>query len=262
MRAEENDGRKLFHLTDAGREAATAAAADGAPWEAVSDSVDSEVFELFNIGRQVAMAIVRVARGLHARADRRGPRGPHQRAPRHLLDPRRGRERDHRDGPSPGRLIPGAGGAGTGVPRARSGYPLRMAPILRAAVPLLCLAATAIAAPAALARPADPGIETMRMWMTSHGGDTRVHVRLKVCALAGPSKAVLRQTKTSGGGVVYARGKRTAKFTQGAHCQRHTFRWKLRIEFFGVGTYKVAARVIDADGRRFNTVSRKSTVID
>ena len=61
VRAEETDGRKLFHLTDTGREAATAAAADGAPWEAVSDSVDSEVWELFNIGRQVAMAIVQIA---------------------------------------------------------------------------------------------------------------------------------------------------------------------------------------------------------
>ena len=142
-----------------------------------------------------------------------------------------------------------------------------MVPIRRAAVPLLCLAATAIAAPAALARHADPDIKTMRMWMTSHGAPgpnayTRVHVRLKVCAVKGPSKAVLRQTKSSGGGIVYARGKRTARFSQGAHCQRHTFRWKLRIEFFGVGTYKVAARVVDADGQRSTTVSRKSTVID
>ena len=61
VRAEETDGRKLFHLTDAGREAATEAAANGAPWDAVSESVDSEVFELFNIGRQVAMAIVQIA---------------------------------------------------------------------------------------------------------------------------------------------------------------------------------------------------------
>ena len=34
VRAEETDGRKLFHLTDAGREAARPRAAEGAPWEA------------------------------------------------------------------------------------------------------------------------------------------------------------------------------------------------------------------------------------
>jgi DNA-binding PadR family transcriptional regulator len=61
VRSDETEGRKLFHLTDTGREAADAAGQDGAPWEAASDSVDSEVFELFNIGRQVAMAIMQIA---------------------------------------------------------------------------------------------------------------------------------------------------------------------------------------------------------
>jgi DNA-binding PadR family transcriptional regulator len=61
VRAEETDGRKLFHLTDAGREAATAAGAEGAPWDAVSESVDSDVWELFGVARQVGMAIFQIA---------------------------------------------------------------------------------------------------------------------------------------------------------------------------------------------------------
>ena len=61
VRAEETDGRKLFHLTDAGREAAAATGAEGAPWDAVSDSVDSDVWELFGVARQVGMAIFQIA---------------------------------------------------------------------------------------------------------------------------------------------------------------------------------------------------------
>jgi DNA-binding PadR family transcriptional regulator len=61
IRSDESDGRKLFHLTDAGREAATAASAEGAPWDAVSDAVDSDVWELFGVARQVGMAIVQLA---------------------------------------------------------------------------------------------------------------------------------------------------------------------------------------------------------
>jgi DNA-binding PadR family transcriptional regulator len=61
VRSEETDGRKLFHLTDAGREAAEAIGAEGAPWDAVSESVDSDVWELFNVARQVGMAIFQLA---------------------------------------------------------------------------------------------------------------------------------------------------------------------------------------------------------
>jgi DNA-binding PadR family transcriptional regulator len=61
VRAEETDGRKLFHLTEAGRAAASETAGEGAPWDAVSDSVDSDVWELFNVARQVGMAIFQIA---------------------------------------------------------------------------------------------------------------------------------------------------------------------------------------------------------
>ena len=61
VRSDETEGRKLFHLTDEGRQAAEAAAAGGAPWDAASESVDSDVWELFNVARQVGMAIFQIA---------------------------------------------------------------------------------------------------------------------------------------------------------------------------------------------------------
>jgi len=61
VRAEETDGRKLFHLTDEGRAAAEASAGEGTPWEAASDSVDADVWELFGVARQVGMAIFQLA---------------------------------------------------------------------------------------------------------------------------------------------------------------------------------------------------------
>jgi DNA-binding PadR family transcriptional regulator len=61
VRSEEIDGRKHFLLTDAGREAATAAAAEGAPWDAASESVDADAWELFGVARQVGMAIFQIA---------------------------------------------------------------------------------------------------------------------------------------------------------------------------------------------------------
>jgi DNA-binding PadR family transcriptional regulator len=62
VRAEETDGRKLYHLTEAGVAAAEARSEEeGAPWEAASDAVDSDVWELFSEARQVGMAIFQIA---------------------------------------------------------------------------------------------------------------------------------------------------------------------------------------------------------
>jgi DNA-binding PadR family transcriptional regulator len=61
VRSEESDGSKRFALTDAGREAATAASAEGAPWDAASESVDADAWELFGVARQVGMAIFQIA---------------------------------------------------------------------------------------------------------------------------------------------------------------------------------------------------------
>ena len=59
VRASEHEGRKLFELTDEGR--AAAAEQPAAPWEAVSDTVDADVWELFGVARQVGMAIFQLA---------------------------------------------------------------------------------------------------------------------------------------------------------------------------------------------------------
>jgi DNA-binding PadR family transcriptional regulator len=61
VRAEETDGRKLFHLTEAGRAAAAETSGEGAPWDVASESVDSDVWELFNVARQVGMAIFQIS---------------------------------------------------------------------------------------------------------------------------------------------------------------------------------------------------------
>jgi len=61
VRSDESDGRKVFRVTDAGRQAAEEASAAGAPWEAASEAVDSDVWELFGVARQVGMAIFQLA---------------------------------------------------------------------------------------------------------------------------------------------------------------------------------------------------------
>jgi DNA-binding PadR family transcriptional regulator len=62
VRSEETEGRKLFHLTDAGRAAAEARSAEeGAPWDVVSESVDADVWELFGDAKQVGIAIIQIA---------------------------------------------------------------------------------------------------------------------------------------------------------------------------------------------------------
>jgi hypothetical protein len=72
---------------------------------------------------------------------------------------------------------------------------------------------------------------------------------------------VVNETKRVGG-QTFGRHTRTLKFRQRSRCQRHTFRWRLRDEFFGVGTYKVAAFVYDRDFQSSRTVSRKLVTLD
>jgi hypothetical protein len=112
----------------------------------------------------------------------------------------------------------------------------------------------------------DPTIRRMRMWMTGHGAPgpryfVRVHVRLRVCAERGRSEVVIKQTKRVSG-QTFAEYTRTIRFRQRFRCQRHTFHWRLRDEFFGVGTYKVAATVWDKDFQFSRTVSRKLVTND
>jgi DNA-binding PadR family transcriptional regulator len=62
IRSEEQDGRKVFVLTDSGREHLAARPADApAPWDTLQGGVSNEVRELFGAIRQVAIAASQVA---------------------------------------------------------------------------------------------------------------------------------------------------------------------------------------------------------
>jgi hypothetical protein len=113
---------------------------------------------------------------------------------------------------------------------------------------------------------ADPRIRRMRMSLTGHGppGDdyfVRVHVRLRVCAVRGRSEVVVNESLRVGG-QTFGEHTRTIGFRQRSRCQAHRLRWRLRDEFFGVGTYKVAATVWDRDSQPSKTVTRKQTTLD
>src|SRR5271165_3915627 len=61
IRVEEVDGRKLYALTDSGREAVAERGTDRpAPWEQMSDDISSGVHELGRLMREVAHAFVQV----------------------------------------------------------------------------------------------------------------------------------------------------------------------------------------------------------
>src|SRR5690606_3903130 len=61
IRAEQRDGRKLFSLTDAGREHVERNRDElGAPWEEASDSVGEHVIELRDLLWQVGAAAMQV----------------------------------------------------------------------------------------------------------------------------------------------------------------------------------------------------------
>jgi DNA-binding PadR family transcriptional regulator len=63
IRAQEQDGRKLFQLTDAGREYVKERGEDKpAPWEQMSDDVSDQAHELGRLIREVASAFTQVVR--------------------------------------------------------------------------------------------------------------------------------------------------------------------------------------------------------
>jgi DNA-binding PadR family transcriptional regulator len=59
---EQSDGRNVFSLTDAGREALAARAGKPAPWDEVGATLDSTLFELKDIVGQVAVAVRQIAK--------------------------------------------------------------------------------------------------------------------------------------------------------------------------------------------------------
>ncbi len=113
---------------------------------------------------------------------------------------------------------------------------------------------------------ASPRIRSMKLRLTPHGpaGDdyfVRVHLRLRVCAVRGRSEVVVNETKRVGRHT-FGEHTRTLRFRQHSRCESHRFRWRLRDEFFGVGTYKVAATVWDRDLQFSKSVARKKTTTD
>jgi hypothetical protein len=128
-----------------------------------------------------------------------------------------------------------------------------------------CCGPSAAAAQTPAAAHAAPAIKSMQMRSTGHnpGADyyVRVQVRLRVCAIRGRSSVTFRETLRLSGHT-FGSHSRTRHFRQTASCQSRTFNWKLRQEFFGVGTYRVAAKVRDRDGHVSSTVSRKQTTND
>jgi hypothetical protein len=112
----------------------------------------------------------------------------------------------------------------------------------------------------------DPRITSMRLRLTGHNAGSeryfvRVRVRLRVCAVRGRAEVVFNETKRAGG-ERFGEHTRIKRFRQSAGCQSHSFRWRLRDEFFGVGTYRVAATAWDKDSQFSRTVSRRQITLD
>jgi DNA-binding PadR family transcriptional regulator len=63
IRSQETEGRKLFHLTEAGQKAVDERAADAtAPWDQMSHGMSSEMVELGALMKEVALASAQVMR--------------------------------------------------------------------------------------------------------------------------------------------------------------------------------------------------------
>lgn len=112
---------------------------------------------------------------------------------------------------------------------------------------------------------ADPKIRAMRMRLTGHNPGAhyyvRVQIKLRVCGVRGRSHVTFDETLGSGK-TIFSEHAHTVRFQQVARCPWRTFKWKLRREFFGVGTYRVRATVYDMDTQFSNTVSRRQTTTD
>ncbi len=107
IRQQDQDGRKLFALTDEGRAIVQERDADApAPWQQMSGEVSDDVHELGRLMREVASAFVQVMRNRRQGAGRKGAPGAHADTPRPVPDPRRRRVRGQ------GRRVRGRGRGG------------------------------------------------------------------------------------------------------------------------------------------------------
>ena len=101
IRAEVQDGRRQFALTDEGR-AHVEAQGDALkePWRAASDEAGDGIRDLRRLIGQVAAAAMQVGLAGSARPAGRGPQDPRRHAQGALPDPRRGRARRRRGRPA------------------------------------------------------------------------------------------------------------------------------------------------------------------
>jgi hypothetical protein len=90
----------------------------------------------------------------------------------------------------------------------------------------------------------------------------RVRVRLRVCA---PRQnrmfADFHERKRIGSDTV-GEHFRSLTFRHAGGCRLRSWKWKLRDEFFGVGSYSVASRVMDSQGQSTRRLIRRIFTAD
>ncbi len=95
--ASEVDGKRVFELTDAGRERlAEAGPAGVSPWDAVARETPEELQSLREGIHALMAATHQVAHAGSPKQSAAGARGAHRGSPQDLRDPRRGRARGRR----------------------------------------------------------------------------------------------------------------------------------------------------------------------
>jgi hypothetical protein len=109
-------------------------------------------------------------------------------------------------------------------------------------------------------RPAAPRPRLTHMQLRFAAGASRfttvTRVRLRLCAQRGIAYVDFKEHKTLGG-ETHGADNHEHTVRQRRRCQWHRFRWQLKDEFFGVGTYKVTARATDADLQLSNRITRR-----
>ena len=110
-----------------------------------------------------------------------------------------------------------------------------------------------------------PTLNGMRMRLTGHDAGAnyyvRVTVRLRICAPRQRMTATFQERKTLGS-TTFGRYARSVAFSHAGGCRWRTMKWKLRDEFFGIGTYSVTGQLFDSQGKTSRRLTRRSVTND
>jgi hypothetical protein len=111
-----------------------------------------------------------------------------------------------------------------------------------------------------------PKLNGMRMRLTGHDAAgasyyVRVTVRLRICAPRQRMTATFQERKTIGS-TTFGRYARNVAFSHAGGCRWRTMKWKLRDEFFGIGTYSVTGQLLDSQGKTSRRLTRRSVTND